>query len=128
MPRLAAEVVAVKACGINGLLPAAFVGGPLPFIPRFALTAPPSAARRPYNSSLENFWGEGLPINMPEDPQKIKPLVRGVRDAVAKEVLSARNLPVGIVRGSILEAAEMMTDRKCIMGCRISKFFFVFSV
>ena len=68
MPRLAAEVVAVKACGINGLLPAAFVGGPLPFIPRFALTAPPSAARRPYNSSLENFWGEGLPINMPEDP------------------------------------------------------------
>ena len=70
MPRLAAEVVAVKACGINGLLPAAFVGGPLPFIPRFALTAPPSAARRPYNSSLENFWGEGLPINMPEDPEK----------------------------------------------------------
>ena len=68
MPRLAAEVVAVKACGINGLLPAAFVGGPHPFIPRFALTAPPSAARRPYNSSLENFWGEGLPINMPEAP------------------------------------------------------------
>ena len=71
MPRLAAEVVAVKACGINGLLPAAFVGGPLPFIPRFALTAPPSAARRPYNLSLENFWGEGLPINMPEDPEKL---------------------------------------------------------
>lgn len=63
---------------------------------------------------------------MDEPKQKIKPLVRGVRDAVAKEVLSARNLPVGIVRGSILEAAEMMTDRKCIMGCRISKFFFVF--
>ena len=77
MPRLAAEVVAVKACGINGLLPAAFVGGPLPFIPRFALTAPPSAARRPYNSSLENFWGEGLPINMPEDPKKAAALENG---------------------------------------------------
>ena len=63
---------------------------------------------------------------MDEPKQKIKPLVRGVRDAVAKEVLSVRNLPVGIVKGSIPEAAEMMTDRKCIMGCRISKFFFVF--
>lgn len=64
---------------------------------------------------------------MDEPKRKIKPLVRGVRDAVAEEVLSARNLPVGIVRGSIPEAAEMTTDRKCIMRCRISKFFFVFS-
>ena len=64
---------------------------------------------------------------MDEPKQKIKSLVRGVRDAVAKEVLSARNLPVGIVRGSIPEAAEMTTDQRCIMGCRISKFFFVFS-
>ena len=63
---------------------------------------------------------------MDEPKQKIKPVVRGVRDAVAEEVLSARNLPVGIVRGSIPEAAEMLTDRKCIMRCRISKFFFVF--
>lgn len=63
---------------------------------------------------------------MDEPKQKIKPLVRGVRDAVAEEVLSGRNIPASIVRGSIPEAAEMMTDRKCIMGCRISKFFFVF--
>lgn len=47
---------------------------------------------------------------MDEPKQKIKPLVRGVRDAVAKEVLSARNLSVGIVRGSVPEAAEMTTD------------------
>ena len=64
---------------------------------------------------------------MNEPKQKIKPLVRGVRDAVAKEVLSARNLPVGIVRGSIPEAAEMTTDQRCIMRCQFSKFFFVFS-
>lgn len=64
---------------------------------------------------------------MDEPKQKIKPLVRGVRDAVAEEVLSARNLPVGIVRGSIPEVAEMTTDQRCIMGYRISKFFFVFS-
>ena len=64
---------------------------------------------------------------MNEPKQKIKPLVRGVRDAVAEEVLSARHIPAGIVRGSIPEAAEMTTDRKCIMRCRISKFFFVFS-
>ena len=64
---------------------------------------------------------------MNEHKQKVKPVVRGVRDAVAEEVLSARNLPAGIVRGSIPEAAEMTTDRKCIMRCRISKFFFVFS-
>ena len=63
---------------------------------------------------------------MDEPKQKIKPLVRGVRDAVAEEVLLARNLPVGIVRGSIPEAAEMMTDQRCIKRCRISKFFFVF--
>lgn len=63
---------------------------------------------------------------MDEPKQKIKPLVRGVRDAVAKEVLSARNLPVGIVRGSIPEAAEMTTDQRCIMRCRISKFFLRF--
>ena len=65
---------------------------------------------------------------MDEPKQKIKPLVRGVRDAVAKEVLSARNIPASIVRGSSPEAAEMMTDQRCIMGCRISKFFFVFCV
>lgn len=64
---------------------------------------------------------------MNEPKQKVKPIVRGVRDAVAEEVLSARNIPAGIVRGSVPEAAEMTTDRKCIMRCRISKFFFVFS-
>ena len=64
---------------------------------------------------------------MDEPKQKIKPVARGIHDAVAEEVLSARNLPAGIVRGSIPEAAEMTTDRKCIMRCRISKFFFVFS-
>ncbi len=64
---------------------------------------------------------------MDEPKQKINPLVRGVRDAVAEEVLSARTIPVGIVRGSIPEVAEMTTDQRCIMGCRISKFFFVFS-
>ena len=65
---------------------------------------------------------------MDEPKQKIKPLVRGVRDAVAKEVLSARNIPASIVRGNIPEAAEMTTDQRCIMGCRISKFFFVFKI
>ena len=42
---------------------------------------------------------------MDEPKQKIKPVVRGIHDAVAEEVLSARNLPAGIVRGSIPEAA-----------------------
>ena len=45
---------------------------------------------------------------MDEPKQKIKPLVRGVRDAVAKEVLSARNIPASIVRGSVPEAGEIM--------------------
>lgn len=62
-----------------------------------------------------------------DDPkQKIKPVVRGVHDAVAKKVLSARNIPAGIVRGSVPEAAEMTTDQRCIMRCQFSKFFFVF--
>lgn len=43
---------------------------------------------------------------MDEPKQKIKPVVRGIHDAVAEEVLSARNLPAGIVRGSIPEAAD----------------------
>ena len=43
---------------------------------------------------------------MDEPKQKIKPLVRGVSDAVAKEVLSARNIPASIVRGNIPEAAD----------------------
>lgn len=43
---------------------------------------------------------------MDEPKQKIKPLVRGVRDAVAEEVLLARNIPAGIVRGSVPEAAD----------------------
>ena len=64
---------------------------------------------------------------MNEPKQKVKPVVRGIHDAVAEEVLSARNIPVGIVRGSVPEAAEMATDQRCIMRCRISKFFFVFS-
>ena len=64
---------------------------------------------------------------MDEPKQKIKPVVRGIHVAVAEEVLSARDHPAGIGRGGIPEAAEMTTDRKCIMRCRISKFFFVFS-
>lgn len=64
---------------------------------------------------------------MDEPKQKIKPVVRGIHDAVAEEVLSARSLPAGIVRGSIPEAAEMTTDQRCIMRCQFSKFFFVFS-
>lgn len=59
---------------------------------------------------------------MDEPKQKIKPVVRGIHDAVAEEVLSARNLPAGIVRGSIPEAAEMTTDRKCIMRCQFLNF------
>lgn len=64
---------------------------------------------------------------MDEPKQKIKPLGRGVCDAVTEEVLPARNIPAGIVRGSVPEAAEMTTDQRCIMRCQFSKFFFVFS-
>ena len=59
---------------------------------------------------------------MNEHKQKVKPVVRGVRDAVAEEVLPARNIPAGIVRGSVPEAAEMTTDQRCIMRCQFSNF------
>ena len=47
---------------------------------------------------------------MDEPKQKLKPVVKGVYDAAAKQLLSDRNILAGIVHGSIPEAAEMTME------------------